>query len=138
MQNTERVLQVGVKILIHDNENKYLLLKRSLLMYPETIGNDWDIPGGRIEIGTPLIENLQREVFEETRLTLDIESLKLLGAQDIIRTEKHAVRLTYTGTATGDIVLDPQEHESFEWIHLSDLKEKDELDKYTKEVLSLL
>lgn len=134
----DRVLQVGVKVLIKNSDNKYLFLKRSLVTYPETTGNNLDIPGGRIEIGTPLIENLQREVSEETGLTLDIASLKLLAAQDIIRAEKHVVRLTYTGTATGDIVLDPKEHESFEWIDLSDLKEKKELDKYTKEVLSLL
>lgn len=134
----EKVLQVGVKVLIKNTENQYLFLKRSLLTYPETKGNDWDIPGGRIITGTPLDENLKREVFEETGLALDIESLKLLAAQDIIRTEKHVVRLTYTGTGTGDIVLDPKEHESFEWISKEALLQKEHLDMYLKQIIDIL
>src|SRR3989338_7224600 len=65
-------LQVGVKILLRNNEGKYLLLKRSPEKYPE-IGARWDIVGGRIDAGTPLIENLRREVKEETGLEISSE-----------------------------------------------------------------
>ncbi len=132
------ILQVGVKVLIKNSEGRYLLLKRSLVTYPETQGNQWDIPGGRITTGTTLYENLKREVHEETGLLLDTESLTLVAAQDIIRPEKHVIRLTYTGSATGEIVLDSKEHESYTWVTLADLKNTQELDMYLKKILDII
>ena len=71
----------------------FLLLKRSDKKYPE-VGARWDIVGGRIHPGIPLLDNLQREVKEETNLDLTGEP-KLVAAQDILRVEcRHAVRLT--------------------------------------------
>lgn len=37
-------LQVGVKVLLGDNDGRYLLLRRSLEKYPEIKGR-WDIVG---------------------------------------------------------------------------------------------
>src|SRR3989344_6009185 len=88
-------LQVGVKIILQNKEGKILLLHRNWEKYPEVKkDNSWDIVGGRINIGTPLLENLKREIFEETKLNL-IKERKLIAAQDILRTDKHVVRLTY-------------------------------------------
>ncbi len=56
-------LQVGVKALLRNGEGKYLLLRKSPERYPE-IGAKWEIVGGRIEPGTPLLENLRREILE--------------------------------------------------------------------------
>ncbi len=62
-------LQVGVKILLKSKEGKYLLVKRSAEKYPE-VGAKWDIVGGRIDPGSSLIDNLKREVMEETGLEI--------------------------------------------------------------------
>src|SRR3989344_8931904 len=89
-------LQVGVKILLKNKDGKYLLLRRSLKKYPEIQGR-WDIVGGRINPGSTLLENLKREVKEETGLTLT-GTPRLLAAQDILRNNgRHVVRLTYLG-----------------------------------------
>src|SRR3989344_1737519 len=109
-------LQVGVKVLLKNPKGKYLLLKRSPEKYPEVhrFGDVWDIVGGRIEIGTSLLENLKREVKEEISLELTGEP-KLIAAQDILRlSEKHVVRLTYTANATGEVVLD-SDHSEYDW-----------------------
>jgi len=62
-------LQVGVKVLLRNREGKYLLWRRSLIKYPN-IGHKWDIVGGRINPGIALLDNLKREVKEETNLDL--------------------------------------------------------------------
>ncbi len=33
----------------------------------------WDLPGGRIEYGSDPIENLKREIFEETGIEVEVE-----------------------------------------------------------------
>lgn len=50
-------LQVGVKVLLKNSTGKYLLLRRSKEKYPD-VPVHWDMPGGRIEAGKPLMENL--------------------------------------------------------------------------------
>jgi len=62
MENKEQpYLQVGVKVILQREDDKVLLLRRNPRKYPE-IGPKWDIVGGRIDIGFPLLENLKREV----------------------------------------------------------------------------
>ena len=50
-------LQVGVKILLKNKDEKYLVVLRSAIKYPE-VGAQWEVAGGRIEPGTFLLENL--------------------------------------------------------------------------------
>ncbi len=125
-------LQVGVKILLKNKDGKYLVLYRSREKYPEALGR-WDIVGGRIEPGIPLIENLKREVMEEIGLEI-IGEPKLLTAQDILRIEgRHVVRLTYTGEALGEVSID-EENEDFKWLSIEEMADLD-LDIYFKEFL---
>ncbi len=130
-----KTLQVGVKVLIKNNEGKFLLLRRSLEKYPETAGNHWDIPGGRIDVGISLTDNLIREVKEETNLDIDVSSSVLLYAQDILKEDKHVVRLTYTGKADGEISLDREENDQYTWLTLDELKTFEGLDVYLSEVI---
>src|SRR3989344_4437320 len=127
-------LKVGVKIILKNKEGKFLLLQRSKIHYPE-VGGEWDIAGGRIESEATLMENLKREVMEETGLELKGEP-KLLAAQDIIKPDKdkHVVRLTYEGSADGDVKLSG-EHTEFKWVTLPEMKQFGSLDKYLKEFL---
>lgn len=129
-------LQVGVKVILKNKEGKILLLERNLEKYPE-IGkqNRWDIVGGRIKIGVPLLDNLKREVLEETGLTLITEP-KLIAAQDILRlADKHVVRLTYVATIEGEPKID-DEHKSYQWLTIDEIKKLGELDMYFNEVIN--
>lgn len=128
------VLQVGVKALLKNKEGKYLLLKRSKDKYKE-VNNLWDIPGGRIDPGTPLIDNLKREILEETKLVL-INNPQLVAAQDILRPERHIVRLTYLGSIDGEPNLDQQEHVDYKWVTVGELKTIEGLDSYITEVIN--
>ena len=128
-------LQVGVKAVLRNSEGKILLMKINAEKYPE-VGAKWDIAGGRIDPGSTLLENLKREVKEETNLVMKGEP-KLLAAQDILRVEgKHVVRLTYTVEAEGEVVLD-EEHTEFKWFTLDEIRamSEDDLDIYFKELL---
>lgn len=127
------ILQVGVKIFLRNEEGKYLLLERSPIRYPN-IKNAWDIPGGRIIPGTSLLENIRREILEETKLDFS-DNPQFIAAQDIIRLpEKHIVRLTFSGAIEGEPKLD-EEHIGFKWLTLDEMKALALLDEFTREVI---
>lgn len=128
------ILQVGVKIFLKNLDGKYLLVKRSLEKYKNTKGS-WDIVGGRIEPGTNLIDNLRREVKEETQLEICSEPV-LICAQDIIpNQEKHVVRLSYTGETRGEPVLDTSENVEYRWLTIQEMEREEDLDIYVKEII---
>lgn len=127
-------LQVGVKVVLRNSEGKILLLKRSALKYGSAVGS-WDIPGGRIDPGSSLQENLSRELEEETKLLLT-GTPKLIAAQDIMPTsDKHIVRLTYVASTEGEPVLNGEEHSEFLWVSFDELSTINGLDGYCKELI---
>lgn len=129
-------LQVGVKILLRNEEGKYLLVRRSPTKYPEVGDHRWDIVGGRINPGFPLIDNLKREIKEEVGLDL-ISEPRLVAAQDILRISgRHVVRLTYAGEIHGEPELDPSEHSEYGWFTLHEIKNLQGLDLYFKDLLT--
>ncbi len=129
-------LQVGVKIFLKNKEGKFLLLKRNLEKY-QNVRGEWDIVGGRIEPGSKLLDNLKREVVEETGLEIMSEP-KLIFAQDIIPNEdKHVVRLTYVGQTDGEPVLDTSENTEYKWLNVEEMKNQENLDIYVKEIIDL-
>ena len=83
------------------------------------------------------MENLKREISEETGLSLTGEP-QLLAAQDILRVPgKHVVRLTYIGDApVGGLRLDATENDRFQWFTIDELKTLENIDIYLKEVLA--
>lgn len=130
-------LQVGVKILLKNEEGKYLMLHRSSKKYPDADGR-WDCTGGRIIPGTPLMDNLRREVSEETGLEI-IGEPELIAAQDILRiNDLHIVRLTYRGHARGNVILDTEENDEYRWFALQELYELDDMCAYCKKILDKL
>ncbi len=127
-------LQVGVKVLLRNPEGKFLLIRRSGEKYSFV---KWDIPGGRIDKGSSLHDNLVREVTEETGLSMTSKP-RAIAAQDIFPSDKdiHVVRITYVGTTEGDPKLS-EEHTEYRWITFAELKalKVEELDRYLKALL---
>ncbi len=127
-------LQVGVKAFLKNKEGKYLIIKRSPIKYPN-VTDCWDIVGGRIDPGTILVENLKREISEETQLSMATEP-RLIFAQDIIpNPEKHIVRLTYIADVEGEPVLDTEENTEYRWLTVDEMKAEENLDKYVRGIL---
>lgn len=129
-------LQIGVKVLIKNNEGLYLcflngvnyfLRLRVLGIYQE---------GELIQKRT--CDALVREVSEEIHHDLKTEAI-LVKAQDIFLTAKslHVVRLTYTATENvSDIVLS-DEHVSYEWRRIDDIDDLN-IEPYLRELLDTL
>ena len=57
------------KVVIIDNENRVLMLKRS--DYHKKHAGELDLPGGHVKETEPLNKGLRREVLEETGLTIE-------------------------------------------------------------------
>ena len=122
--------------MLKNGEGKYLLVRRSLTKYPEVGDHQWDIVGGRIDPGFPLLDNLKREIKEEVGLDLTNEP-RLVAAQDILRIPgRHVIRLTYIGEIHGEPKLDLDEHSEYGWFTLEEIKNLQGLDLYFKEVLN--
>lgn len=124
-------LQVGVKILLKNKDGKYLVICRSPIKYPE-VGAKWDIVGGRIDPGSTLMDNLKREVLEETGLEI-IGEPRIIAAQDILKPNatKHVVRITYVGRADGEVKLS-EEHGEHRWLKLEEIYKLEPMDSYFK------
>jgi 8-oxo-dGTP pyrophosphatase MutT (NUDIX family) len=131
-------LQVGVKIALVNPKGEILLLRRSGNKY-KGLDGQWDIVGGRIDAGTPLLENLKREIKEETGIKFRGEP-KLIFAQDILVDDvKHVVRLTFKSRlARKPKVKLNEEHFQYKWFSKKELKRMNTriLDKFFKEVLT--
>jgi len=128
------ILQVGVKALIKNSSDQYLLLQRSKVMDNETT-TSWDIPGGRIEPDEPLREALARELGEEIGLT-NVPDPQLITAQDIFVKSKdlHVVRLTYRVNCDIKTIDLSDEHSDFRWVRADEIKGL-LIEPYLKEVL---
>jgi phosphoglycolate phosphatase len=103
-----------VGALIHDG-NGHILLVRT-----HKWGNRWGIPGGKIERGESSIAALQREILEETALTLaDIHFLLVhdsIDSPEFLRPE-HFILLNYLARATTTAVTLNNEAEEFRWLN---------------------
>jgi ADP-ribose pyrophosphatase YjhB (NUDIX family) len=135
MKKGNVVLQVGVKILLRNRAGKFLLLHRSATAYPNVDGR-WDMVGGRITPGTSLLDNLRREVKEETGLKISGKPV-LVAAQDVLRVPgNHVVRLTYVGTSQGSVHLDAKEHDEFAWFTPTEILNLADFDVYGRTLLT--
>ena len=118
--------------MLKNSQGRYLLARRNPQKYPE-VKEQWDIIGGRIEPGTSLIENLKREIKEEVGLDY-LGEPRLISAQDILRPDKHVVRLTYIGEIDGEPKID-SDHLEAKWFTAEEIKQMEGLDRYFKELL---
>lgn len=101
-----------VGALIHDRDGRVLLLRRR----PEDfLGGLWELPGGGVEPGEELGQALEREVLEETGLTVD-EVTGYVGAFDYTSGSGRPTRqFTFAVTVGrhGPVVL--SEHGDWTW-----------------------
>lgn len=128
-------LQVGVKVLLKNRNGEFLILKR-LSGKGTLISGLWDIPGGRINQDESLFDGLKREVFEEVKISIDVRSLKIVGAQDIFYgSNNHVVRITFEGNIVDSNIFLSSEHTEFKWCNIGDILKLDKLDPYLREIL---
>lgn len=61
----------SVVAVIVDGAGRVLLTRRNIPPFQDL----WVMPGGKIDLGEPILEALKREVHEEVRLEIEIEGL---------------------------------------------------------------
>jgi 8-oxo-dGTP diphosphatase len=104
------------------NKNEEILLNRRASGHLE---GKWEIPGGLIEPGEHPRDAAIREVFEETGLIFDAKSL---FKKDVQRTPDSIFTWKihyYSGDATGQLHLDPNEVSEAEYVSQHNLNNYD-------------
>lgn len=66
----EHIVTSVVAVII-DNEEQVLLTKRKVPPFQ----GDWVMPGGKIDLGEPIVQALKREVWEEVGLEVEVGAL---------------------------------------------------------------
>lgn len=116
-------LFVAVKAII-EHENKVLIIRESSKYIEGTNVDKFDIPGGRINPEQSLIENLKREILEETGLIVNIgESFFLNEVRPIINGEETLiVRIFFKCSSESDKVKLSDDHDKYEWINSTEYR----------------
>lgn len=96
-------------------EGKLLLIKRRLNDVHKP--GDWDIPGGRLELGENPFDGLKREAQEET--ALEIEIILPLDVHFFSRDDGQKIQLTiFLCKQTGGEIKLSEEHTEYKWMDL--------------------
>lgn len=102
-------VQLGVGVIIIDKKGKLLLCKRG-----ENARNErgkWDLIGGGVEYGEPVIKAAQREVKEE--VNLDIQEVRKIGFFDHMLPDEHWVSMVlFTDSFSGELKI--MEHDKID------------------------
>lgn len=109
------------KCLLINNENKFLILKRSDYKGDGT-QNLWDIPGGSVDDGEEINFAMKREIFEEIKL--EINDLNLVGKNlEGIPEKRYIFNLFVSNNFDNkqDIILSG-EHLEYKWISVDEIK----------------
>jgi len=117
----ETLLRLSAKVVIHDENGRCLLLKRSM----RSKGNPgkWDFPGGKIDAGESLEVGLLREIREETGLAVSLGHL--LGAAESESPTARVVYMILEGRLASGAIHLSDEHDDYVWVERKDLAAMD-------------
>ncbi len=107
---------VGQKIIVRNAENKILVLQRSA---KSGSGGKWSLPGGVLERGEDPKTGIQREVMEETGITVhDVRPFHLFSVID--SDNDSVVMIGYSCRANTDSVKLNWEHDASQWVSVNE------------------
>jgi len=102
-------------------DNKYLITLRA--SDKNYMANFWDIPGGTIEFSEKIYDALNREIKEETGLTVKIGDF--LYCYDYISETipgRHQFQMVFNCEyLSGEVILNPKEHQEYRWVTLEEM-----------------
>ena len=115
---------IGVHGLIVNQQNQVLITKRSATNnYMPLL---WDIPGGALEMGETAVETLIREIKEETNL--DVCPMEPIYVHSDLSwvPDVQIIQIVYRCKYDkGDIILNPEEHDEYQWVNYKDIDKFD-------------
>ena len=125
------------KIVIVDENDRYLLLKRS--NHPR-FPNDPDLPGGTIEAGEGPVRAMLREVTEEVGIVLDPKAVaeKYVGQEFSARHTMYHLYETHVQRRP-DVIIS-WEHASYAWVSRQEFLEQvsNAVDNYMRMVYQVM
>lgn len=134
MSEQQIVQRVAMKAVIV-SDGKVLILREAKTYDEGTQEGRYHVPGGRIEIGENFEAALQREVREETGLTVDIVMPLYVGEwRPVIKGVPHQIIATFLVcrlSSEAEIVLS-DEHDAYEWIEPKERANYDLMDPEDK------
>jgi 8-oxo-dGTP diphosphatase len=95
---------VAVAGLVQDAEGRILMIRSPR--------RDWEFPGGQVELGEDLITALQREVWEETGITVTVGNL--VGVYS--NTQSHIVMFDFLCHYVSGVPTPSAESLEVEWV----------------------
>ena len=126
-------MKVSTKALVLNKEGKYLGLRRSET-HP-TKPFQWDLPGGWLEEGADIVEDIKREIREETSLEVKDIRLHHVMSGESSKGDYH-ITICYACVADTDDVTLSWEHDQFEWLTAEEFFKRDINDR-TKTFISM-
>jgi 8-oxo-dGTP diphosphatase len=111
-----------VHTVIRNDNNEILIIRRS--RNNDVLPEFWDVPGGTLEDGEDPAYGAVREVLEETGLKIEKPDLFFCRSNVDLKKNKQFITLVFLSKhSNGEISLNPNEHDDFVWIKLSEAKD---------------
>jgi 8-oxo-dGTP diphosphatase len=108
-----------VRLIIADSAGKVLILQRQNTMHA---GGQWNLPGGKVDYGRIVEDEVRKELLEETSLACT--SMRFLFYQDSLPLKPggmHCINLYFECSAKGSVILN-EESSRFAWIGPEDFE----------------
>ena len=99
---------------------RVLVLKRS--EFETTGAGEWEFPGGRMKFGESPENALEREVYEETGLNVNVKEITR-ASSFIISENENVIIIFYLCTSNHDMVSLSTEHGDYMWVRPEKLVE---------------
>jgi 8-oxo-dGTP pyrophosphatase MutT (NUDIX family) len=102
-------------LILHPNNQKFLVLKRSL--NSKTHPGFWDFPGGNVLYGQSAKNSILEEIKEETGITLQYELIPIMvdGEMKDDR-DLYRIFVGYFGQANSENITLSLEHIDYKWV----------------------
>ncbi len=114
--------RIGVGALVRHND-KILLVKRG----QEPAKNQWSVPGGLVELGETLTVALEREVFEECSIHIDVleqlDTFEFIEKDDEQNVKYHYVVLDFLATYKSGTVTAATDVLDARWFSFDEIHE---------------
>ena len=94
-------------------DGKLLVVRRAA---GDTLGGHYELPGGGVDEGETIYEGAVRELAEESGLAATKMLLSFAGFDYITGSQKFIRQCNFIVEASGEVILDPNEHDHFMWI----------------------
>lgn len=112
-ESTDQRPVVAIRAIVQDPQGRILLLKRAHSEYGKS---QWCLPGGKLDYGDTPEHTVQKELQEETGLT--VSNVTFLFYQNSLPLQKgkmYCVNLYFACSCTGKVSLN-EESSEFVWV----------------------